>query len=677
MKVEITRPFYSSSIVLELPVANNLGWTLFMGKQKNKSSDPLWSYFPYKTMRKAQPELISAISHVAQEGGHLVVEAPNGFGKTITVLAGVLSAARKLKKRILYCCRTHQQMDRVIEELQAIRQKAGITGVSMRGRMQMCLNPDVTDNASTPHLAMELCRVLKHSRDCKYYTTLRDNPTMAANLAFQITKDPTTASEIVNLGESYTVCPYELLKDLLGLVDVTALSYNYLFEPNIRATLLRDLDESLDKYILVLDEAHNLPSIAVNLASETLTDRVALYCQNEAARNNLPRIQKFSHAVIQEFEHYRAITKTETHLSASAFLENIRRESGIGDLTEFLKRMKQKGEQIHKEQIARGQLPRSYVYRLAVFLSALYDSRIDPSFLHLFSYYFTRKKERRSRIDIISLDPRTITQPVLSQIHASISMSGTLTPLQAYIETIGLPASSDTHIAPSPFSSNQMRVIACQGVSTAMKYRSSSMFHHYVKRLKEAITATPGNVGIFSVSYKILNALLNAGLKESTSKPFFIEQSHLTSRENDRLVTQFRAAKKSSGGVLLGVLGGRNSEGTDFGGGDISTVIVVGVPYAPPNLQNERKIEYYEQQFPGRGREYAYHLPALKRASQAAGRAIRKLTDHGVIVLMDTRYTSSYCTAALPHWLVETMDIAPDQDGVLQNMIHDFYSNIF
>ena len=72
-----------------------------MGTQKTKSTEHLWTFFPYKTMRKAQPELISAINHVALEGGHLVVEAPNGFGKTITVLAGVLSAARKLKKRIL------------------------------------------------------------------------------------------------------------------------------------------------------------------------------------------------------------------------------------------------------------------------------------------------------------------------------------------------------------------------------------------------------------------------------------------------------------------------------------------------------------------------------------------------------------------------------------------------
>ena len=46
---------------------------------------------------------------------------------------------------------------------------------------------------------------------------------------------------------------------------------------------------------------------------------------------------------------------------------------------------------------------------------------------------------------------------------------------------------------------------------------------------------------------------------------------------------------------------------------------------------------YYEQQY-NAGFDYAYAIPAMAKAIQAAGRVIRSETDRGLIVLMDNRF---------------------------------------
>ena len=126
--------------------------------------------------------------------------------------------------------------------------------------------------------------------------------------------------------------------------------------------------------------------------------------------------------------------------------------------------------------------------------------------------------------------------------------------------------------------------------------------------------------------------------------------------------------------MLLGVLGGRNSEGEDYPGDEMETVVIVGVPYARPNPKETVRIEYFESQFPQKGRLYGYQLPALRSASQAAGRSVRKLEDRGAIVFLDDRYATPLCKRLLPNWINENLRGANDADGVLYTHLKSFYS---
>ena len=88
---------------------------------------------------------------------------------------------------------------------------------------------------------------------------------------------------------------------------------------------------------------------------------------------------------------------------------------------------------------------------------------------------------------------------------------------------------------------------------------------------------------------------------------------------------------------MIGVTGGSYSEGIDLPGEYLEIVIIVGLPLGILNLETKAMINYYERKF-GKGWLYAYKLPALRKALQAAGRVVRNEKDRGVAIFMDTRY---------------------------------------
>jgi DNA excision repair protein ERCC-2 len=184
---------------------------------------------------------------------------------------------------------------------------------------------------------------------------------------------------------------------------------------------------------------------------------------------------------------------------------------------------------------------------------------------------------------------------------------------------------------------------------------------------------TPANTGIFAASFEVLNSLLTAGLENALTRPLFNERRGMSSKENERMVAEFKACADGDGAVLLGVQGGRSSEGVDFPGNQMNSVAIVGISYAEPTPKVKAQISYYERRFPGMGREYGYVLPAMKKASQAAGRPIRTLEDMGAMVFLDQRFSSQYCQGFLPLWIRGNLKVLPDEDGAISRELRFFF----
>lgn len=630
-------------------------------------------YFPYPSVRPHQDQFIATVHEALKEQRSVLVEGSNGLGKTISALSACLPVAVEKDLKILYVARTHRQHERVIEELKAICRKQQISGVSLRGRNQMCLNTFAAKNASDARSLMEVCELLKSKDKCSYHRAPEEQTYEYLQLQNHIATHPCKASEIQRICRKKGICPYELVKAALPDVTVIALSYLYIFDPAIRAAFLKNLDSQLQRTILIVDEAHNLPETAIEIASSSLSLFVLRQAELEANKYENKDIAAFVSFFRKEVEKLTEKINYEELISPEAILEIIQKHGSISNPRDFFEHMHEVGCSIRRSLLAEGKNPRSYIHGMSEFLLKWLETLGDASYINIASKYITREKVKTAKLEIVALDPAKVTAPVFSSTYANIIMSGTLQPLQAYAKLTKLPENTVQCVLPSPFPKEHVLSVVCLGVTTAMEKRTKKMYQTIIKRITEVVQNTPANTGIFAASFDVLNALIAEGLENALDKPLFYEQRGMNSKANEKLVAEFKACGKSNGAVFLGVQGGRTSEGVDFPGNEMNSVIIVGVPYAEPTPRVKAQIDYYEKCFPKLGREYGYVLPAMKKAVQAAGRPIRTLEDRGAIVFLDYRFATNYCRSFLPSWINNGLKILPFKDEVLSQEIRAFF----
>ncbi len=631
-------------------------------------------YFPYSNVRPHQDEFVTTIYNAVRERRSVLIEGSNGLGKTISALSACVPVAMEKNLRILYVARTHRQHDRVIEELKAIHKKQPVTGISIRGRNEMCLNVFAHQGAFDSKSLMEVCELLKAKGRCPYYTNVDERTYEYIQLEQQIAVRPYMASDIIGVCKKKQICPYELLKSALSDARVIALSYLYVFDPQIRMAFLKSLETELYKVILIVDEAHNLPETAIDISSSTLPLYVMRQAELEAARFGNKDVEAFAQFFRAEVEKLTAHIFKEEVISPERILEIIQKQGNISDPREFFNQMHDAGGAIKKMLLAEGKNPRSYIHAMSEFLLKWLETPGDSSYINVASRYLNKERNKTAKLELVALDPAKITEPVFSSTYANVIMSGTLQPLEAFSRITKLPTNTVHCIVPSPFPKEHVFSAVCLGVTTSMEKRTPAMYKAMIERINEVADNTPTNTGVFAASFQVVNALLAEGLENSLQKPLFHERQGMSSKANERMVQDFKACGGKGGAVFLGALGGRTSEGVDFPGNQMESVIVVGVPYAEPTPRVKAQIDYYEKRFPGLGREYGYILPAMKKASQAAGRPIRTLDDRGAIVFLDYRYSTSYCKSFLPSWITNGMKTLPNEKGVLANETKKFFN---
>ncbi|MEA2090539.1 MAG: helicase C-terminal domain-containing protein [Thermoproteota archaeon] len=631
------------------------------------------NYFPYKRVRPYQKDFTEAVYEAVENSWHILIEGSNGLGKTVAALSACLPVAKEHDLQIIYAAKTHRQHDRVIEELKAVSRKKAVSGLSIRGRYKMCFHRFITHHASDARSAMDICELLKKRGQCRYYENLQRRPNRCAELQSHISSHAYKAMEIMEVCRAEDFCPYEMVKLSMGDVDVVALSYLYVFHPSIRAAFMKKMEKSMSKFILVVDEAHNLPNAAVEIASDKLSLFTIRQAEREAEKLGYKDISAFCEDLGKIVKRIASKVHEESVVPPDMFLQLLRRKANVDEFQTFFKHLCETGNAVRLNLLRRGEYPRSYIHRLGEFLLNWLETVDDISFTHVLSKYRSKGGALTARLEIVALDPSKITAPVFSSVHSAVVMSGTLQPLQSYTQITDLPEGTVQKALPAPFPRENILALVCRGVTTLMKKRTLTMYKKIVKRIAEVVHFTPANVGVFATSYNVLEALLEAGLGDEMSKPLLREERNMSSKRNDQLVSRFKSYANRGGAVLLGVQGGRSSEGADYPGNEMNSVVVVGVPYATPTPKVQAQIKYYEFQFPKHGREYGYVLPAMKKASQTAGRPIRTLQDQGAIVFLDYRFATGYCQRFLPSWIRQNLKTLQDKDGDITQELMTFF----
>lgn len=600
--------------------------------------------FPYPP-RRHQRDIVNAVSAAMRNGKHLVLESGTGTGKTVCALVGCLQEALKDGRKVVYLTRTNSQQRQVIEELRAVSGRHEVFGVGMQGRQSTCplvkRDPDL--RGGTPEELSRLCGEKKRRAvagtdgGCRFYEATLS--TAFEEVERYCRLNLPTVEEFVRYCDGKGVCPYELTKELVPLATVVTAPYAYFFSPFIRNSLLEWLTVPLEMTIVVVDEAHNLPDYARETKTADLSRKLLDLVRKEVDEYGDPEVLSGGSIldVVAEIDKALDCAIEEYLIDEDGLIPpSLLEERLMGafaatsrSLDLATRAMMTHGEIIREQRKEAGRLPRSYIFSLGAFLHLWME--IDEA-----CYVKLVIGGDNPAFEACCLDPSLATSFLLD-CSASLHMSGTLSPLVEYRDSIGLPKESPLKTFPSPFPKENRMIFYVEDATT--KYEELTQDRTMIARLEAYVASLCNlldrNTVVFFPSHSLVDQFLSDGMLLRIRRKVHIEERGMPQSELMETVAKFRKGGPK-GAVLFAVMGGRISEGLDFPDRELELAVVAGVPYPKPTAKQRALLHYYEMKF-GKGWQYTVKAPACRKMLQAIGRLIRTETDVGVAVILDRR----------------------------------------
>jgi DNA excision repair protein ERCC-2 len=162
--------------------------------------------------------------------------------------------------------------------------------------------------------------------------------------------------------------------------------------------------------------------------------------------------------------------------------------------------------------------------------------------------------------------------------------------------------------------------------------------------LSRIAAVRPGNYFAFFPSFEFLERAL-ALFQLPEGFVVLKQEREMNADRVEKILEQLREGSVPT--ILFAVQGGMFSEGVDYPGEMAIGAFVVGPPLPNFDLEREQMREYYQKRYDA-GFDYAYAIPAMAKAIQAAGRVIRSEIDRGLIVLMDNRFVQPAYSRSMP-----------------------------
>ena len=543
-----------------------------------------------------------------------ILESPTGSGKTLVSLIYALEDCDNCK--IVFLTRTNSQVENVFRESRLLGLKKVI---SFMGRGETCLfkkvNPEMREG--DPEEQSRLCqRLVKNRMEGKegcFYETDYDMGWVA---------DIMRPQDLVNLGDQFGFCPYFAQTELLKDAKVVVSTYSYLLSPYIRERFMDWIETPMEKIIVIFDEAHNVPEFLrmINSASFSVADinkaRDEVEKYGDKTFNNLSLSLSLNY--IEEALEYifsdgpRILTPDD---AKEAFMKSF--SSGTIEISRLLEQMVYVGEGIKEMKLNEGKLPRSYIYRTAV-LSQLLMEDSGAEFVRIVD-------DSEQRINLRFLDVSNQLN-FLKQFKSVLFISGTLTPFEKFKDELGIEEANERAIN-VPYLESNLRVLYTDEVNLSY-YKRLESEEKLLEILEDFINRTSYNTMVLATSYEQLSKIRDLNFK----RKIFFERKNIANLELADMIESF----KQNGGVLMGVINGRLSEGLDLPGKFLEVAIIAGIPYPKPSPETNAMETYYDMKFK-KGWYYAYEAVAIMKLKQALGRLIRSPKDRGVAIILDSR----------------------------------------
>ena len=586
--------------------------------------------FPFPEVREKQDELMQEVDKAVESGGNLVAHAPTGLGKSAASITPALEYARENDKKVFFVTPRHSQHQIAIETVREMnkRHDAAIHSVDLIGKSHLCEGETGVRETEGPDCP-------RHENT---FTDSHELTDLAKKKIAELRGQSLTAEEVKK--RCSEVCPYQILMHMVSGSDLIVADYFHVFHPGVRDIVLEKSGLELNDLIIIVDEAHNLPSRTRSLFSSSVTMPNLKKAKTEAEtfgyyeeERNLEQMQRKIHDIARDKLGQQS---HEEKLEKKTLKESI---SSFTDYEDLIVNLEKAAEEVEDEQ------EHSYCAEIAEFLD--YWNGDDEGFVRTIKRTRGSGGNRYLMINYSCLNPRISTSEPLNKSHSSILMSGTLTPQQMYVDLTGLEEENTESVAfSSPFPRENVLNLIIPTLTTKYEERDDSMYQKYAWYLSKSFKAVDGNCGVFFPSYSMMHKIKEL-LEQRTERKLFVEDRAHDKEEKQEMLNDFASRKDEKDSVLLGVAAGSFGEGVDYPGEVLKGVFVVGLPLKTPDLETKELIDFYDQLF-GKGWDYGYSYPAMNRAIQAAGRCIRSKTDEGVIVYMDKRYDWSNYRKVFP-----------------------------
>lgn len=594
--------------------------------------------FPFTQPRAGQLELIQTIQNGMKDNQPMLLQAPTGLGKTVGVLYPTMQEALARGQKVIYLTPKNSQhavAEEAIEKLQD--NGAGIKGMTLTAKSKMCFKNEPLCNP-------EYCEFAKD-----HYTKVAENKILE-----KLSKKKRLSSKTFkSMGEEFQVCPFELQLDAAQDMDAVICDYNYVFAP--RSAFGRLASSGLiseGKPNLVIDEAHNLPSRAMDYYSPSLSVatlekmRADLHLIPLTYRRQVDDLFDECISVVKSSAPKNVVAPTKIQTPSDDFIVQ------DAELRTFLS-----GYLNSDVDIQPGDPVMRLCFYWSEFTAALqYVSGDHPEF-------FTTYHPNPPCIKITCCDASEMLKDCYKDYAQVVGFSATLKPFSYYSQMSGLNVQNlKTAEFTSPFPKSNRKLLIIPQISS--KY--SERVRNYPKiadAIHKIVKLKTGNYIAFFPSFDFMERV--AALFGPPPGFNVLKQERYMKREEiDSALDMLK--EPGSAYILFAVQGGVFSEGVDYAGDMVIGAFVVGPPLPNFDLERESMRNYYEEQYQS-GFDFAYVYPAMAKAIQSAGRVIRSEKDKGIIILMDNRFIQPSFAKAMPSDWYE----ADPRETVSDKILHD------
>jgi DNA excision repair protein ERCC-2 len=622
----------------------------------------------FASPRPGQETTLAELTSTFEQRPLVLFEAPTGFGKTGVLLEFALGQLRSGHfDRVLYLT------SKSTGQLQVVRTLAAMTGPaapSATGTLRETGRPDTpgADVQATPVAAWHVRNKAEHCVNTTFHC-VRDNcgyiagaaerwPTSGLARFYLDERQARDLDALRAAGRETRICPYEITRAALAFNDVWIGDYNYVFAPRNRGLFYEQPGFAPARTLLLIDEAHNLPSRVADAYSHAFTAADAF-----SVRDDLHRVRPLA-SLVTAWDHWCHFLHQLRPIDALSAADEDDARHLLGEVAKAV-----------------ATAPLDYAMLGPHAADALWQV---PSVLDDLAHADVPRLwwcPREGELALTCLDAAAAIGATLREYGGVVLASATLTPVDGFSAACGLAAPPAVPASPLPAPD---RLGALNKRTTRKLYQQLTSAAELL-RVEEARDAAipallrahaPWRTGMYTVAFDArvdttfqhrshhyaTTAATIATLQASARAPvaaFFPSYAYAEAirQELARQQPAFRVAVQPkvrdlaaqsawvdeslfAADALFLVLGSSFAESIDVLGGRVTHALVVGP--ALPEVNAVQRARLAEAARKGESREASfrsvYQIPGMTKVNQALGRLVRAPGQQARVLLHCRRF---------------------------------------